>query len=271
MLVYDETQLREPNLLVPGKKPIGPVKLATGNQLVGYDFVEGQTFQNSILQKIQHKKLETESGAATLDYGVVTGSPTIGVLGGRKALILSQSNGDDVVLGYSETNYWDWVEVQGFNTSGWKDLTFALQFYVSALPSGDEMCIVGPSNSQGSNTSIYLYITPAGNLFATYGAWNGTNLLSETAKTDHWYTYVYTLSADGKTLKVWIDGQYKGAAVVGSATTTPADLAFGKTFSTSYGMSLNGGIGGWWYFRKALPDALARSLSADFWQIVEAA
>ena len=70
-LIVDEVMLREPNLLIPGKKPVGPVKIDWSHPLAPKLFCAVPTQQN--IAELVHSVLPTLGGEAYISHrGVET-------------------------------------------------------------------------------------------------------------------------------------------------------------------------------------------------------
>ena len=266
------TPLLEPNLLVPGRKPVGPVVVNQQHPAASYHLACGQLFRDSMTRVESFQPLDIAGSNPPFLHEMVVagGSPTLGVLGGQRTLILNTVESGDTLLYTGVNGVYDFMESQ-FHPGNIGAFSIAIQFYISAYPTSDEASLCG-IGADGGGAGLYVYQSQSGNkpLKVAYGNWS-TNVIGsyDYPPLKRWNTLVVTTSGYNSRVAVFLNGMSIGAGTGGSLSYPPegAHFKLGSSIGTSYTNSLNGGVSSWLYWQDTLPDPVARDLSSDLYQI----
>lgn len=250
MLAYDELLLREPNLLIPGRKPVGPVRSVFERRprafwLAGpgtVDVLSNPVFPSNVSPAVY------ESGGISLD----------GTDGSRR---VGAGNTDET---YIPQNL---------------PITMIADFVVTSLSQNFELFHSGGTWNAVLYTGLRVFVTTAGAVHALYGDGDGAgsqdrrSFVSPNGVVSAGNRTRVVARVTGATSgAIWVNGQKQSVSTSGAGgTMNPGFLAPYLFGTRNGGTEIIVGIGrgytaGWW--EDALPDVLCRDLSADPYQFL---
>ena len=247
-----------PELLTPGKKPVGPVE-------IDWSHPAAQYFETGLLFN--------ETGTKTIgpwDVGWTNNSSNVslGVDGGVYGAVIATNDTTDTHYLYDS----DWLDVYQTRTGknqmyGSGGSTIAFKFILHDLSPADDLGIFDMGGDDGSSgLYVFSHLADSGKLKCAYGNWVTHSTSGFSINANQWYSCVWRIKEDTST-ELWVDGVSVDSAA-SSGTVSTSQMEIGRAFGGIYAHSLFGSIAHWYVYRQALPDAMCASLSRDPYQFL---
>jgi hypothetical protein len=238
-LIVEKSQLREPNLLIPGKKPVGPVQIDWSNDMT-----------SKLLVCLPFTETSSHSTYDLAQNKILTFTGTEGISGQDRVF-----NGTDTYLTVCEPSLLYGTDITIFLVSKNANLN-------------DNSVFGSAANTNTSVDRINVHLPYSGRVFWDYGTLDSSDRVSvaNTISTTEFSTWAFT--ATSNFMGIWKDSALltSSAASIGRFNSSSNPLILGAFIHTN--IYYPGTIKAFYIFKRRLLDAEIVSLTADPYQFL---
>ena len=215
-LIVDEVMLREPNLLVPGKKPVGPVTIDFSHPI-------GRDMLWYYLCNPEEKVYKADQGSwVTFDNDTPSTGYSFGPSDGSMAKKLSSQTSN-----FNDSDDDTWI-----NNLNRQNFSFFCDFYFHNASGSVSTAVFGDAQVSGSGYNWMIYYSFASG-WGFYVVTSAVKLTPWTATIDN-TRYRMLCTYDGAFIRGYINGKYIGAtAQTGNVALTNLQLTFNRWNNSS--------------------------------------